>query len=296
MDRLEAMKVFVTVADLQGFAPAARRLKLSPPSVTRLVAGLERHLGTQLLRRTTRSVTLTDSGARYLERARRVVADVGEAEDAVQQERTVPSGRFVVTAPNTFGRLHVGPLICRYLERYPSVAGELMLTDRAVNLVEDGVDVAVRIGALEDSSLHARRVGETRRVIVASPGYLARSPKLRTPVDLSKHQVVQFTAVTPTPGWRFADGRVARFNPSLVTNSADAAIGHVERGGGLAMVLGYQVVEAVRAGRLQVVLPRLEPAPLPIHVLYPSTRLLSAKVRAFIDLLTESCDWRFVEL
>jgi len=287
MDRLEAMTVFVAVADLRGFAPAARRMGLSPSAVTRFIAALEERLGTRLLQRTTRSVTLTDAGARYLERARRILADVTEAEGAAQAERTVPTGRFVVAAPNVFGRLHVAPLMCTYLAQYPAVTGELTLSDRMANLVEEGIDLAVRIGALEDSSHVARTVGATRRVVVASPKYLAR------------HNVIQFTAINPTPEWRFMQGGAERrvsFVPKYVTNSADAAIGHAERNGGLTMVLAYQVVEAVRAGRLRILLPELEPPPLGIHLVYPSTRLLSAKVRAFVDLVATTCDWRFVDL
>ena len=169
MDRLEAMHAFVAVADLQGFAPAARKLRLSPSAVTRLIAALEERLGARLLQRTTRSVTLTDVGTRYLERARRILADVEEAEARREGERTRPSGRLVVSAPVGFGRLHVSPVMTDYLKRYPEVSAELRLSDRIVNLVEDGVDLAVRIGHLANSSLVARHVGEMRRIVVASP-------------------------------------------------------------------------------------------------------------------------------
>lgn len=294
------MTAFVAVAELRGFAPAARRLGLSPPAVTRLVAGLEERLTTRLLQRTTRSVTLTDAGARYLERARRILADIDEAEGAARAERSEPTGRFLLTAPQLFGRLHVAPLMSAYLSRYPAVVGELTLADRLVNLVEEGVDVAVRIGVLSDSSLFARKVGETRRVVVASPEYLARRKKLRTPGDVASHDVIQFTSLGPTPDWRFVgeDGRpsLVSFAPRLVTNSAEVALAHAEGGGGLTMALAYQVVESVRAGRLGVVLARFEPPPLPIHLVYPTTRLLSAKVRAFVDLAVETRDWQFVDL
>ena len=172
MDRIDAMQAFVAVADLEGFAPAARKLKLSPSAVTRLIAALEERLGARLLQRTTRSVTLTDAGTRYLERARRILADVEEAERAAEGERTRPSGRLVVSAPLGFGRLHVSPVMSAYLKRYRDVSGELRLEDRMVSLVEDGVDLAVRIGELADSSLVARHVGEMRRIVVASPAYL----------------------------------------------------------------------------------------------------------------------------
>ena len=291
--------MFMTVADLRGFAPAARRLHLSPSAVTRLVAGLEDRLGTRLLQRTTRSVSLTVAGSRYLERARRILADVAEAESAAHAERTVPTGRFVVAAPNLFGRLHVAPLMCSYLARHPTVLGELNLSDRNANLVEDGVDAAVRIGVLEDASHVARHVGTTRRVVVASPKYLAGRNKIRSPKDVAGHDVIQFTSITPTPEWRFTrDGHDLRvpFAPTYITNSADAAVGHAELGGGMTMVLAYQVVEAVRAGRLRVILASFEPPALPIHIVYPSTRLLSAKVRTFVDLVTSTCDWSFIKL
>lgn len=299
MDRLHAMNAFVTVADLRGFAPAARKLRLSPSVVTRLVAALEERLGAQLLQRTTRRVALTDAGGRYLERARRILGDVAEAEALVQADRTEPAGRFVIAAPLVFGRLHVAPLVCDYLAKFPRVVGELMLGDRAVNLVEEGIDASVRIGHLVDSAAVARLVGATRRVVVGSPKYLERSGVPREPASLAKHHVIQFTALTPAPQWTFTrrgEPVTVPVTPTLVTNSADAAIGHAERGGGLAMVLAYQVAEAVKAKRLRVVLEGFEPPPLPIHVLYPSGRLLTAKVRAFVDLINATRSWRFVDL
>lgn len=298
MDRLHAMNAFVTVAELNGFAPAARKLKLSPSVVTRLVAGLEAHLSTRLLNRTTRSVKLTDAGARFLERARRIVNDVHEAEALAQADRTEPAGRFVVTAPQVFGRLHVAPLMCQFLEQHPKVTGELMLGDRTVNLVEEGVDAAVRIGTLPDSSVIARAVGATRRVVVASSKYLKRAPPLRRPDELAKHALIQFTGIGSAPQWSFTrrgEAMTVPLQPRFVTNSADAAIAHAELGGGLTMALGYQVLASVKAKRLVVVLEDFEPAPLPIHVLYPSSRLLTSKVRAFIDLLTRTRDWHFTD-
>jgi DNA-binding transcriptional LysR family regulator len=299
VDRFDAMAVFVAVADLRGFAPAARRMGLSPSAVTRLVAALEEHLNTRLLQRTTRSVTLTDAGTRYLERAKRILSDVAEAEGAAQSERSVPTGRFVLAAPSVFGRLHVAPLMSDFLAKYPAVKGELVLGNRMANLVEEGVDAAVRIGVLEDSSYVARQVGATRRVVVASPQYLSRRKKPRSPEDLKRHDVIQFTALTPTRDWRFFyDGHESSFPVAAryVTNSAAAAIVHAEIGAGLAMLLSYQVIEAVRAGRLEVVLRGFEPPPHPIQIVYPTTRLLSAKVRAFVELVVATRDWRFVDV
>src|SRR5882757_392549 len=271
MDRIDAMQAFVAVADLQGFAPAARKLGLSPSGVTRLIAALEQRLGARLLQRTTRSVTLTDIGTRYLERARRILADVEEAEGSAQDERTRPSGRLEVSA-------------------------ELRLADRMVNLVEDGIDLAVRIGHLADSSLVARHVGEMRRIVVASSGYLKQRGEPSTPEAVASHETIQFGAMTASPDWRFVeDGREIRVacTPRFATNSADAAIQYAEQDGGLTRVLAYQAADAIKGGRLRVVLAQFEQPPLPIHIVYPTSRLLSAKVRTFIDLVTDISDWHF---
>jgi DNA-binding transcriptional LysR family regulator len=298
MDRIDAMQAFVAVADLKGFAPAARKLGVSPSGVTRLIAALEDRLGARLLQRTTRSVTLTDVGARYLERVRRILSDVEEAEGAAEGERTRPRGRLVVSAPHGFGRLHVSPVMSTYLTRYPEVSGELRLSDRMINLVEDGVDLAVRIGHLADSTLVARHVGEMRRIVVASNGYLKERGEPNTPEAIASHEAIQFGATSASPDWRFVeDGREVRVacTPRFITNSAAAAIQYAEQGGGLTRVLAYQAAEAIKAGRLKVVLAKFEQPALPIHLVYPTSRLLSAKVRTFIDLVTEVSDWHFGE-
>jgi DNA-binding transcriptional LysR family regulator len=293
MDRLDAMQAFVAVADLQGFAPAARKLGLSPSGVTRLIAALEERLGARLLQRTTRSVSLTDVGTRYLERARRILADVEEAENSVEGERTRPSGRLVVSAPIGFGRLHVSPVMSKYLARYFEVSAELRLSDRIINLVEDGVDLAVRIGHLPDSTLVARHVGEMRRILIAAQAYLKRRGEPKTPQAITSHDTIQFGAA---PDWRFVeDGREIRVvpTPRFSTNSFDAAIRYAEQGGGLTRVMAYQAADALKRGRLKIVLAKFEQPALPIHIVYPTSRLLSAKVRAFIDLVTETDAWHF---
>src|SRR5215510_1594703 len=218
MDRFDAMQAFVTVADLHGFAPAARKLKLSPPAVTRLIAALEERLGVRLLQRTTRQVTLTDAGARYLERVRRILADVEEAEGAIEGERTRPEGRLVISAPVGFGRLHVSGIVTAYLKRYGDVGVDLRLSDRMINLVEDGVDLAVRIGHLADSTLVARHVGEMRRIVVASAAYLKQHGEPKTPEAVASHATIQFGAAE----WRFIeDGREIRVPvaPRFTSNS-----------------------------------------------------------------------------
>lgn len=293
MDRLDAMHVFVTVAELRGFAPAARKLHLSPSAVTRTIAALEEHLGARLLQRTTRQVTLTDVGTRYLERARRILADVEEADGSAREERTRPSGRLVVSAPVGFGRLHVGAVMSAYLKRYGEVSAELRLSDHLVNLVEDAVDAAVRIGHLADSSLVARQVGEMRRIVVASPDYLKRHGEPRTPEALLQHQTIQFGDVT---NWRFVrDARDVEVSPSprFISNSADAVLQYAEQGGGLTRVLAYQAADGLKRGRLKIVLAKFEQPALPIHIVYPTSRLLSAKVRAFVDLVVATTNWRF---
>jgi DNA-binding transcriptional LysR family regulator len=296
MDRIDAMQAFVAVADLRGFAPAARKLGLSPSGVTRLIAALEDRLGARLLQRTTRQVTLTDVGARYLERIRRILGDVEEAEAAVEGERTRPGGRLVVSAPVGFGRLHVSPVMSVYLRRYPEVSCELRLSDQMINLVEDGVDLAVRIGHLADSSLVARHVGEMRRIVVASPGYLAARGEPNSPAAIASHDTIQFGGMGAVPDWRFVDrGEDIRIacTPRFTTNSSDAAIQYAVQDGGLTLVMAYQAAEAIRAGRLKIVLAKFERPPLPIHIVYPTSRLLSAKVRSFVDLVIEASDWHF---
>lgn len=299
MDRIEAMQAFMAVVDLKGFAPAARKLGISPSAITRLVAGLEDHLGARLLQRTTRSVTLTDVGTQYLERARRIIGEIEEAEAAAQAQRVEPTGRLVVSAPLVFGHLHVGPLMARYLKRYPLVTGELRLSDRMINMVDEGVDAAVRIGHLTDSSLVARTIGDMQRVIVAAPRYLKKRGRPVKPSDLASHDIIRFTAAGPNVDWRFIEnGREIRI-PHLaryVTNSADAAVQYAEQDGGVAMLLYYQAAEAIGKGRLQIVLKDYEPPSMPIHIVYPNARLLSAKVRAFIDTAVETCEWKFSEL
>ncbi|MBA2540709.1 MAG: LysR family transcriptional regulator [Deltaproteobacteria bacterium] len=294
MDRTAAMTAFVAVAELAGFTPAARKLRISPSAVTRLVAALEDHLELRLLHRTTRSVSLTDAGARYLDRARHVLAALAEAEAVARSERIVPTGRFVVAAPNVFGRREIAPLLAELLATYPAITGELVLSDRNSNLVDDGIDVAVRIGVLADSSLHARTVGRTRRVLVASPAYLAAHKRPREPADLARHRLLQFTGIGDA--WRFLrDDRehAVAIAPAFSSNSADAVIEHAKRDGGIAMVLSYQVADAIRAGELDIVMSRYEPPPIPIQLVYPSARLLSATVRVFIELASTR-SWNFV--
>jgi len=304
MDRLDAMTAFAAVCDVKGFAPAARRLGLSPSVVTRLVGRLEAQLGVRLLERTTRSVRLTEAGVRYLERVKRVLADVEEAAEVARTERAEPRGKLVVAAPVAFGRTHVAPLLQRYLAKYTEVTAELRLDDRNVRMIEEGIDIAVRIGALQDSTLHARRLGETRRVVVASPAYLRRRGKPTAPADLPNHDLIFVGPYLGAREWLFGHdgGRRSRgeqrvaVEARFATDSVDAAIDFALDGGGLVRLLLYQVRRHVVNGDLEIVLERYEPPASPIHAVYPSARLMPAKQRAFIDLAVEATDWHFAEV
>lgn len=300
MDRLDAMAAFVAVCEARGFAAGGRRLGLSPSATSRLINGLEEHLGTRLLQRTTRTLSLTDAGRRYLERATRILAEIEEAEAGLRAEQAIPSGRLVVAAPRMFGRLHVAPHVATLMQRFSEISVELQLNDRNVNLVEEGIDVAIRIGALEDSNLIARRLGETRRVVVASPGYLRRRSAPTRLEDLASHDVIAFAPFDSVPRWSFTtkEGREVDvpLTPRLLTNSAEAALDAAIDGGGVTRLLAYQAAEAIRTRSLRVLLREFEPPPVPISAVYPSSRLLSSKVRVFVDLLAEQADWRFVDL
>lgn len=289
IDRFDAMRAFVAVCDLQGFAAAARRLDLSPSAVTRLVAGLEQRLDTRLLQRTTRSVRPTDAGLRFLEHARRILGELEEAERSAQEERAVPRGRLVVTAPVLFGRMHVAPLVSDYLDAWPQAGAELRLSDRNLHLVDEGVDLAIRIGRLEDSSLISRRLRETRRVLVASPAYLRSAPAPERPSDLAGHRLIGFVPLMAARHWDFAgeNGRAVavEVEPHFLSDSGDAVIARALAGGGITAVLCYQVQEALRAGVLVEVLAPFAPPPVPIQAVFPTSRLLSGKVRAFLEIL-----------
>ena len=287
MDRLEAVTIFVAVAERESFAEAARHLNRSPAAITRAVAALEEHLQSRLLNRTTRSVSLTDAGARYLESCRRLLAAYDELEAVNVGERVEPRGPINVTAPTMFGRLHVLPLVWSFLDHYPQVDVRLLLLDRVVSLVDEGLDLGVRLGPLPDSSLRAVRVGEVRRVVYASPEYIARHGVPRTPHELGDHGVVACTAVTPIADrWTFHGPRgvaAVAVKPRLIVNTTDAAVDSALAGLGLACIMSYQADPHAAAGRLRAVLVEYEPPPLPIHIVHPAGRHLPAKVRLFLD-------------
>src|SRR5580700_5114175 len=269
MDHLGAMRVFVSVAKLGSFAEAARRLQLSPSVVTRSVAQLEDQLGLTLLLRTTRSLRLTERGELYLESCEQILQDVDSTERQVRGEDAEPRGTLKVAAPIVFGRLHVLPIVNRVLRDYRDVAVELTLSDRNAHLVEEGVDVAVRIGELADSSLIAVKLGVVSRVVVASPAYLKKRGIPKSPAELATHDIVAFEGLGATNEWRFrGGGKPVRLAPRLIVNSIDAAIAAAEAGIGMTRSLSYQVERSVTAGRLTPVLQQFAPAPSPLHAIY----------------------------
>ncbi|WP_372821308.1 LysR family transcriptional regulator [Pseudomonas parafulva] len=288
MDHIHLMKVFVAVGELESFAGAARRLDMSPAAVTRAVSALEDRLGVKLLLRTTRSVRLTEAGGRYLEDCRSILASIAEANEAAAGVNATPKGELAVTAPILFGKKFVMPSIVRYLQQYPEVDVSAYFLDRVVNMVEEGMDVAVRIGQLPDSGLKALRVGKVRRMLCASPDYLARHGVPAHPSELHEHVVIATTNLSPRAGWRFGltdEPTMVRMKPRLTVTSNDGAIAAACAGLGIARLLSYQVVEEIASGRLQVVLADFEEAPWPIHILHRESKYGSAKVRAFIDML-----------
>ncbi|MGZ8226783.1 MAG: LysR family transcriptional regulator [Methylococcaceae bacterium] len=291
MDRLHLMTVFVAVAEEQSFAGGSRRLNMSPPAVTRAVAALEDRLGVKLFTRTTRYVRLTDAGQRYLEDARRIINEVDEADEAAAGINAEPRGHLAVTAPVLFGRMFVIPGIVDYLQRYPDMEVSAAFLDRTVNLLEEGLDVCIRIGELPDSSMRAVRVGQVRRVLCASPEYLAAHGSPKSPQELAGHCLVAAaTGSWSATEWKFEEGGKMtsnRIKPRLSVTSNDAAIDAVIRGMGVTRVLSYQIGPYLASGQLQIILSGFESAPLPIHVIHREGRHASAKVRTFVDLIVE---------
>jgi DNA-binding transcriptional LysR family regulator len=285
MDKLKAMAAFVQIVEKGSLTAAAKVLGASLPSTVRTLAALERSLGARLLNRTTRRIALTDEGRAYYERARRILGDVADVEAAVSQKQGTPRGRLAIGAPVMFGRLHVAPLAVEFLAKHPQVQMELLLVDRVVNLVEEGLDASVRIGHLADSSLVAIELGRTRRVVCATPAFLKRHGVPREPDELARIPCVRFTSLA-TDAWEFGAGRKTRRVPvagPISTNQVDAALDACLRGLGCGQFLCYQVAADLKAGRLRHVLEAHEPEPMPISLIYPQARLVSARLRAFID-------------
>lgn len=289
MDRIDAMNVFVTTVDEGSLAGAARRLRRSPTAISRAIASLEAHVGAELLHRTTRSIRLSETGQHYAASCRRILAELEEADLLAGGERAAPRGLLTLTAPPISGEEILRPILDDFLNAYPLVTARLLLVDRSVNLIDEGVDVALRVAELPDSSLLATRVGDgVRRVVVAAPHYLAQHPPIAAPGDIVGHQIISLTHFG-LESWAFAAGgksgaaRTVHFAPRLIVNSVRAAVASAVAGGGLTRVYSYHVAHDVKAGRLQVVLADAEPPVQPAHLLTPAGRQAVPKVRAFID-------------
>jgi DNA-binding transcriptional LysR family regulator len=288
MDRLHAMKVFLKVVECGGFAGAGRALHMSPPAVTRAVAALEELIGARLLIRTTRTVKLTEAGTRYAEDSRRILADLAESEASAAGSHGKPSGTLIVTASVLFGRMYVLPILLDFLGRHPAVSGRALFLDRVVNLIEEDVDVAIRIAHLPDSEYRAVRVGSVRRVICAAPAYLKKHGAPATPADLAGHTLIMASASMVPPELRFGGYKgTVRVQPRLSTTTVESAIAAASSGWGLTRALSYQVAQAVQEKKLQIVLSEFEEEPLPIHIVYAEGRRAPAKVRAFVEFAAE---------
>lgn len=290
MDRLNLISIFVTVVDTGGFAGAARKLNISPPAVTRAINELEAHLGVRLLTRTTRVVRVTEDGERYAEDCKRILSELAEADDSVSGRHGSPRGRLTLTAPALFGAKFVTPIVTEYLTRYPDVTASCWFLDRVVNIMDEGVDVAVRIGELPDSSMQAARVGKVRRMICAAPSYLEQHGIPQTPEALSSHCIISSSPVTPTAEWRLVENgepRIVKLHARMVTTTNDSAVAAAVSGFGLTRLLSYQVAEQLRDGQLKTVLTEFEPPALPVHLVHREGRHASQKARAFLDLALE---------
>lgn len=290
MDRLQTMSVFVAVAEAAGFAPAARLLNLSPPSVTRAVSELEARLGARLFHRTTRSVELTDAGNRYLADCRRILSDIETADQHAAGLHATPRGLVTLSASVLFGRMIVAPVLFDLLDNYPEISVSAMFADRVTHMYEDGIDVAVRIAELPDSSLSAIRVGSVRRVLCASPDYLREHGCPDKPSELSGHRLIEFVNQAPGGEWLFTDGRRSvGVKPAsrLQVNSGDVAIGAAVSRRGITRVLSYMIASEVRAGTLEIILEDFETPAVPVHVVHKEAGQTSARVRAVVDYLVD---------
>lgn len=284
------MTVFVAVAEEESFAAAARRLRMSPPAVTRAIAFLEERLGVRLLTRTTRLVRTTDAGVRYLDDARRILLDADEADEAAAGINATPRGHLAVTAPVLFGKIYVIPVIAAYQLAFKETTVSALFIDRVVNLMDEGLDVSIRIGSLPDSSLRAIRVGQVRRVVCASPAYLEKYGSPKSPADLAQHRIIAATSVSAGSEWAFAKKKEkigVRLSPHLLVNTNDGALEAAKSGFGLTRLISYQVANELEAGTIKTVLTDFEEASLPIHVIHRENRHGSSKVRSFVDLAVE---------
>lgn len=288
MDHLDTLRCFVAVADAGGFAVAGRRLGCSAAAVTRAIAALEARLGVLLFQRSTRMVRLTEAGERFLADCRPILSDLHEAEQAASGAQAEAQGLLSITAPQMFGTVHVAPIVQGFLQAQPRVQVRTLFVNRLVHLLEEGMDVAIRIAHLPDSGLTALQVGALRRLVVASPDYLARNGVPQHPQNLAQHRAIAFSfdARAAAP-WKFRDGLMGSPQLAWISNANEVAIAAAEAGLGLTQCLAYQAAASLRAGRLRIVLAEYEPPPVPVHIVYPAGRRAPAKVRAFVEFARE---------
>lgn len=290
MDKLEAMRVFVEVAQVRSFVAASRKLDLSAPAVTRSIAQLEQSLGVRLFNRTTRHVRLTDAGTLFFEDARCILESVEAAEAAVSGSYAEPRGVLSITAPVLFGQLHIVPILTEYLQLYPAVSVRAQFYDRIGNILDEGLDVAIRIGHLRDSSLYATRVGCVQRVVCASPDYLKKHGTPRQPSMLARHEIILASTVEPSTTWRFASKQgkeTVTVTPRLQCSQNGAALEAARQGLGITRLMSYQVGEEIRKGKLKRILKNFEPDTLPVSIVHLEGRQANAKIRAFIELAVQ---------
>ena len=296
MDRLEAMSTLLAAVEAGSLSAASRKLGMPLATVSRKVSELEAHLRTRLLNRTSRRLILTEAGRSYVAACRRILDDISAAERAAAGEYMSPRGELIITAPVVFGRLHVLPVVVEFLKAYAEIDVRLVLADRVVNLQEDHVDLAVRIGALPDSSLVATRVGAIGQVVCGSPGYFAERDTPTAPADLAAHDCITFGGLMASDVWTFAGGKsdiAVTVRSRLVVNTAEAAIDAAAAGLGITRVLSYQVADAVRRGALVLALREFEPAAAPVSLVYAGQGLLPLKLRAFLDFAAPRLKARF---
>jgi DNA-binding transcriptional LysR family regulator len=290
MDRLSEMRTLVAVADAGSFSEAAKRLGLTPPTVTRSIAALEQRLGARLFVRTTRSVRLTDAGAQFADDARRLLAEIDLAQQTAAGLHGRARGTLRITASVLFGEQYVMPVLREFLDLHPEVNASVLLLDRITNLVEEGLDLAVRIGPSQDSGLEVIEVGQVRRMVVASPAYLQAHGCPEQPQDLARHRIAVSVGASASLDWSFGDGdrpQNVRVAPTLSVSTLRAAIGEAQAGRMLTRVLSYQVLDDLAAGRLQAVMEDIEPPPLPVCLVFPRSRIPSARLMAFVELASE---------
>lgn len=286
MDKLDALALFLGIVDAGSLAGAARRTRRSPPAVTRGLHELEQQVGLRLVERNTRKLALTDAGQRLATHARRVLADYEEAMRDAAGEAAAPRGTLRVSAPLVFGRRHMTPVVMAFLDAYPAVSVDLSLADRPVDLLEDGIDVALRIAHLESSSLVARQVGTVRRIVAASPAYLTRYGTPTVPRDLARHEIVLFSNQANSADWRFAvpgGDLTVRVSGRLQVDRAEAAIAAALAGRGIVATLSYQLAPHLADGSLVRLLQEFERPPVPVQLVFPTARLMAPRLRAFID-------------